>query len=119
MNFVSDDGIQHTIWTCSLEDQRFFEDEFEKIPNTYVCDGHHRAEAAYRVAKMRKEKALADGVAVTGEEGFNFFLSIVYPMNQLMILDYNRVLKSINDMTPQEFIDKLTPDFEVSPLPAG
>lgn len=51
INFLSDDGIQHTIWKCSKEESHFFETEFEKVPCLYVADGHHRCEAAYRVGK--------------------------------------------------------------------
>ena len=63
----------------------------------YVADGHHRTQAAYNVGKMKREKAIAAGLTVTGEEPFNFFMTILYPADNLFILDYNRVLKSLGD----------------------
>lgn len=82
---VTEDGIGHAIWKCSVEDSDFFEKEFSKIPYTYIADGHHRAAAAYNVGKMRREKAKELGQEITGEEPFNFFyghpLSLEFPEN--------------------------------------
>ncbi len=94
-----DDGVRHVLWKCSVEDSAFFQAEFETIPCTYVADGHHRTAAAYNVGKARKEKALASGHAVTGEESFNFFMALHYPADNLLIMDYNRVVKDLNGMT--------------------
>jgi uncharacterized protein (DUF1015 family) len=73
-----------------------------------VADGHHRTAAAYNVGKMRRDKAIKDNKIVTGSEDFNFFMSILYPAKQLKIMDYNRVLKTLNDLSTSEFLDKMT-----------
>ena len=57
----------------------FFEEEFKKVSRTYVADGHHRSAAAYNVGKMRKERAIKEGREITGDEDFNYFMSIIYP----------------------------------------
>jgi uncharacterized protein (DUF1015 family) len=72
-----------------------------------VADGHHRTAAAYNVGKILREKALRDNGSITGEEGFNYFMSLLYPANKLKIMDYNRVLRSLNGLSPNEFIEKL------------
>lgn len=68
---------------------------------------------------MRREAAIARGQEVTGEEPFNFFMTLFYPADNLLVLDYNRVLKSLNDMTTEEFMEALSEDFVVEPLPEG
>jgi uncharacterized protein (DUF1015 family) len=73
-----------------------------------VADGHHRTAAAYNVGKMRRDKAIKDNKIVTGSEDFNFFMSILYPAKQLKIMDYNRVLKTLNGLSTSEFLDKMT-----------
>jgi uncharacterized protein (DUF1015 family) len=72
---------------------------FGNLSHTYVADGHHRTAAAYNVGVLRKERAEKAGVKVTGEEPFNYFMSILYPSTQLNILDYNRVLNTLNDLS--------------------
>lgn len=72
-----------------------------------MADGHHRTAAAYNVGKMRRDKAIQDKKIVTGSEDFNFFMSILYPAKQLKIMDYNRVLKTLNGLSTNEFLDKL------------
>lgn len=81
--------------------------EFGSVPNTYVADGHHRSAAAYNVGKIRRERAMAAGKTVTGEEDFNFFMSIIYPDTHLRILEYNRVIRSLNDMSEESFMDRV------------
>lgn len=63
---------------------------------------------------MRRDKAIADGVQVTGEEGFNYFMTILYPEDNLMILDYNRVLKTLNGMSSEKFLSTLENSFNIS-----
>ena len=65
------------------ESNRFFEEEFKTISHTYVADGHHRSAAAYNVGKIRRDQAIKNGQKITGEEDFNFFMSILYPASQL------------------------------------
>lgn len=99
----TDVDVEHTLWRVPETDNSFFTNEFKKVPHSYVADGHHRSAASYNVGKMRRERALAAGQTVTGEEEFNYFMTIMYPDTHLRILEYNRVIKSLNDMSPTEF----------------
>ena len=65
---LTDDGIRHTLWLCTPADSDFLSGEFEKIPATYIADGHHRAASAFNVGKMRRDKAIAEGKEVKGDE---------------------------------------------------
>lgn len=96
------------MWLVNEKENSFFENEFSKVSCTYVADGHHRTAAAYNVGKMRRDKAIQDKKLVTGTEDFNFFMSILYPAKQLKIMDYNRVLKTLNGLSTNEFLDKLS-----------
>ena len=87
------------MWKLDAAENRFFEQEFKKVQKTYVADGHHRSAAAYNVGKMRKERALAAGKPISGNEDFNYFMSIIYPSDNLEILDYNRVIKNLNSLS--------------------
>lgn len=111
-DFTADDGIQHTIWIVSSDDvagqiTAVFEKE---IPCTYIADGHHRAASA---AKVRK--ALGDAATA----GADYFLTTLFPSNQLYIMDYNRVVKDLNGLTPASFLQSLEKDFTVEPFAAG
>ena len=107
------------LWKCTAEDSLFFVTQFESIQALYVADGHHRTAAAYNVGKMRRQKALDAGEEVTGEEPFNFFMTLFYPADNLLILDYNRVLKSLNEMSTADFMSALEEDFLIRPLADG
>ncbi len=111
--FVSDDGIKHVVWKISeSEDIKAIEDAFSKINEIYIADGHHRAASAVKVGLKRRE-ANPD---YTGEEEFNFFLSVLFPDEELMIMPYNRVVKDLNGKSKNEFIDIISKDFEVERL---
>jgi len=70
-----------------------------------VCDGHHRTQAAYNVGKMRRQRAIDAGIEVTGEEPFNFFMSLIYPADNLLVMEYNRLVKEIPEgMTNDMFL---------------
>jgi len=109
-DFVADDGIGHTVWI--IEDDAVSEsliEEFRKIDYLYVADGHHRSASAARVADRRKE-ANPDH---NGDEEYNFFLAVLFPDYQLQIMDYNRVLKSLNGHSREELFDTLKKYFMV------
>ena len=109
-DFVADDGIRHRFWV--VDDMHWIEQIvalFDEIPEVYVADGHHRTAAAALVGKERRE-ANADH---TGEEEYNFFLSVLFPDNQLKIFDYNRVVTDLNDHSEQEFLAKLEENFQI------
>jgi uncharacterized protein (DUF1015 family) len=113
------DETDHVLWLCSPEDSKFFSSEFEKIPATYIADGHHRAASAFNVGKMRRETAKSQGQELSGNEPFMFFMAIHYPETNLKIMDYNRVLKSLNGMSCDEFIGRVGEAYDVQPLEDG
>ena len=103
-DFVSEDGIGHTVWI--VEDEKISDkliEEFAAIDYLYVADGHHRSASASIVAGRRK----AENANHTGKEEYNFFLSVLFPDEQLYIMDYNRVLKTLNNHSKAEFMTKV------------
>lgn len=111
-DFVSMDGVEHRLWIVGEDDeiQRITE-AFSSIPAMYIADGHHRSAAA---ALVGAEKA-KNNPNHTGDEEYNFFMAVCFPDNQLTIIDYNRVVKDLNGLTPDEFIQKLEHHFVVEP----
>ena len=111
--FVSDDGISHSVWciTDSAANNRI-KDAFAGIDSIYIADGHHRCASAVKVCKKRR----AQYPEYTGEEEFNFFLSVLFADEELMIMDYNRVVKDLNGNTKEEFMDKVAEKFELSEI---
>ena len=110
-DFVAEDGFGHHFWVIrSADDNRKIEQLFsEKVPFTYVADGHHRTAAAALVGKEKREK----NPAHKGDEEYNYFLAVHFPANQLKILDYNRVIKDLNGLTPDELLARLEKNFVV------
>ena len=112
-DWVSEDGIRHQVWQVTdAESKRGIREAFAKMDAIYIADGHHRCASAVKVGLKRR----AEHPDYTGEEAFNFFLSVLFPEEELCILDYNRVLKDLNGMTAEELIGKLQEDFEVEKL---
>ena len=112
-DFVAEDGIRHTLYQVPLpEMDAAFTEAFREIPCTYIADGHHRAASAVRVAKMRR----AEHPDYTGEEEFNWFLSVIFPMSQLKIFDYNRVVKDLRGLTDAEFLEKVSESYVIERL---
>lgn len=109
-DFQAEDGIHHTIWRMEETDSRQIEEEFGRVPLIYIADGHHRAASASRARAELKAK----NPDHTGEEDYNFFLSVLFPANQLQILAYNRLVKDLNWRSAEEFINALSEQFEVS-----
>ena len=110
----TDVPVIHRLWKVNASENEFFEQEFKKVPRTYVADGHHRSAAAYNVGKMRKERAQQKGLRITGDEDFNYFMSIIYPSDNLnQIMDYNRVIKTFNGRftSSADFISALNLNF--------
>jgi uncharacterized protein (DUF1015 family) len=109
-DFTSPDGIQHLFWVVRNDDAiRRIEEDFMDIPKMYVADGHHRSAAASRVcAKMR-----AANPDHTGREEYNFFLSVIFPHNQMQILDYNRVVTDLNGLSTEAFLEQISRKFLV------
>ena len=110
-DFTREGDIRHRVWTISDEaDIEALVKEFAALDSTYIADGHHRAASAVRVSLMRRE-AHPD---FTGEEEYNFFLSVLFPADQLKIMDYNRVVKTLNGSKPDELLEKLEEKFEIN-----
>lgn len=111
-DFTASDGVQHTVWVMNDYSKvahitLLFKDE---VPCTYIADGHHRAASAAKVRTELKES----GMYVTGDEAFNSFITCIFPASQLEIMDYNRIVKDLNHMVPEEFIQALEKDFDIS-----
>ncbi len=107
-DFIADDGFGHHFWVIDNDDDiSRITDIFKDIPAFYVADGHHRTAAAARVgAELRSGNS-----GHTGEEEYNYFMAVAFPESQLKIIDYNRVVKDLNGMTPDGFLEKLSEDF--------
>lgn len=110
-DFVANDGFGHHFWVVEDDstNKRIEELFKEKVPYTYVADGHHRTAAAALVGKEKRE----NNPNHTGDEAYNYFMAVHFPDNQLQILDYNRVVKDLNGHSPQEFIEKLKDSFDI------
>ena len=109
-DFVSEDGIRHQVWKISDEAAvANIQKAFAGISSIYIADGHHRAASAVKVGFKRREA----NPGYTGQEEFNYFLSVLFPDEQLKILDYNRVIKDLNGYSEEEFISQLKKCFEV------
>ncbi len=110
-DFTSADGFGHKFWVIDdAETNARIEKLFaEKVPALYVADGHHRTAAAARVGIERKAK----NPAHKGDEDYNYFLAVIFPDDQLKIMDYNRVIKDLNGLTDKEFMGKLAQSFTI------
>jgi uncharacterized protein (DUF1015 family) len=110
--FVSEDGIGHTVW--AIDDKAVINgisEAFLTVDNLYIADGHHRNASAVKVGLKRREQF----PAFTGEEEFNYFLSVIFPDQQLLIMDYNRAVKDLNGYSPEEFLSNVLEKFDIEP----
>jgi uncharacterized protein (DUF1015 family) len=116
-DFVAEDGFGHHFWVIrDDETNRMIEKLFStKVPYTYVADGHHRTAAAALVGKEKRDA----NPNHTGTEEYNYFLAVHFPDNQLRIIDYNRVIRDLNGLSPAEFLSKLEKGFIVEEKGAG
>jgi uncharacterized protein (DUF1015 family) len=107
-DFTASDGIKHTVWVINRDDViNSITNLFAtKVPNTYIADGHHRAASAAKVSKQLPDS-----------EEAKFFLTTIFPESQLAILDYNRAVKDLNELTTEEFIGALQDDFMLTYSP--
>ena len=109
-DFLAPDGVKHEAW--AIQDSSLIQaiiKEFEKMPSTYVADGHHRTAAAALVGKEMRE---ADANP-TGEKAYDYFLAVHFPDNQLQIIDYNRLVKDLNGLSAEGFMLKIQESFDV------
>ena len=109
-DFTAEDGIIHRLWVIDdIGDVELIRREFEQVESIYIADGHHRCASAVRVSQMRRQSH----PEYTGKEQFNYFLSVLFPDDQLMIMDYNRVVKTLNGYKEVAFLDRIRQDFDV------
>lgn len=108
--FTTPDGISHSFWVMDDDkDIAAVTKIFERLPVLYIADGHHRSASAAAVARKRK----AANPHHTGQESYNFFLAVIFPSNQLYIMDYNRLVKDLNGLDKAQFLEKVHEKFEV------
>lgn len=109
-SFTSEDGIHHSVWLIDeLKDIETIYNSFSNLSDIYIADGHHRAASAVKVGVKRRE----NNPNHIGDEEYNYFLSVLFPHNQLKILPYNRVIKDLNGYTKEEFLQKLSDSFDI------
>ncbi len=109
-DFTSEDGISHIMWV--LDDEGLvneLEKLFEGVDYLYIADGHHRTASAVKVGLKRRE----ENPNYTGNEDFNFVMTVIFPDEELMIMDYNRVVKDLNGLNKEEFLAKVAEAFEI------
>lgn len=108
-DFNSSDGIKHTIWIVPEKYNSSIVEEFKKIDHLYISDGHHRAASAARARDVKKEQNKHH----TGNEEYNFFISVIFPAEQLNILPYNRAVTDLNNLSKEEFLNLISEKFNV------
>lgn len=115
-DFTSDDKVTHRVWIIDDEDSiRAVREGFKQVDSVYIADGHHRCASAVKVSQMRREQ----NPGYTGREEFNYFLSVLFPDDQLLIMDYNRVVKSLNGYSEEEFLKKTGEIFDIQEIGKG
>lgn len=110
-DFKSEDGVSHTVWI--IEDEgtvNKISELFKSVEYLYIADGHHRSASAVKVGHIKR----AENEDYTGDEEFNYFLSISYPDSELEVLDYNRTVKDLNGLSKEEFLNKVSENFIVT-----
>lgn len=111
-DFTAPDGVQHILWIIDDKDKinEIVSIFATKVPCTYIADGHHRAAASAKVSRKMQEA----NPHHTGQEPYNFFLSVLFPDEQLRIMDYNRLVKDLNGFTKEQILQKISQNFEVT-----
>ncbi len=103
-DFTSEDGITHRCWIIDdMMSMALIATAFEKMESIYIADGHHRAASAVKVGLKRRQ----ENPQFTGKEDFNYFLSVLFPDDELKIFDYNRIVKDLNGLAPEEFLEEI------------
>lgn len=112
-SFTSPDEVKHQVWVIEEEEKlQIIGEAFEKVNEIYIADGHHRAASAVKVGQKRRN----ENPWYTGTEEFNYFLSVLFPDNELKILSYNRGVKDLNGLSVEEFLAAVKEKFVVAPM---
>ncbi len=115
-DFITEDRIGHTLW--AITDQSIVKaltSLFDEIESLYIADGHHRSASAVKVGQKRRE----EHPNYKGDEEFNYFMAVIFPDTDLKIFDYNRVVKDLNGLSGEEFLQKVSEKFEIVPVENG
>lgn len=109
-DFVSKDNVKQTVWLINEDEPiKALIDNFKQVPNLYIADGHHRNASAVKVGLEKRKQ----NPNYTGKEEFNFYLSVLFPSQELKIMDYNRLVKDLNGYTKEQFLDKVKEKFDI------
>lgn len=115
-DFRTDDGVSHILWAIRDEDVvQQIQDEFSQVDALYIADGHHRSASSAKVGLKRREQ----NPDYTGEEEFNFFMSVLFSDKDLYIMDYNRVVKDLNGLSKEAFLEKVSEKFDIKEVPGN
>jgi uncharacterized protein (DUF1015 family) len=109
-DFTASDGVQHTVWIVPDNFNKIIIDEFARVNKLYIADGHHRAKSASRA----KEEMKKNNPDHNGDEEYNYFVSVIFPADQLHILPYNRVVFDLNGLSKDDFLNAVSEKFEVA-----
>jgi len=111
-DLTADDGVKHTIWIVADDnDINTLTETFDAMDCLYIADGHHRSASASRIAAKRNQ-----GESDTGNSSHDYFLSVIFPDNQMQILDYNRVITDLNGLSEEELLEKISSSFSVEKM---
>lgn len=115
-DFTAEDGVNHRIWHITDEHLiQTIQEKFKEIPATYIADGHHRTASAVKVGLKRRQKAASENP----EAPYNYFLSVLFPHDELYIMDYNRIITDMNGLTVETLLQALQTAFLVEQAPAS
>lgn len=115
-DFTAEDGVRHRVWKIERPDRiATLTGAFASLDCTYIADGHHRAASAVSVSRKRR----AEHPDYSGKEEFNYFLSVLFPDNELEIMDYNRVLRDLNGLTEEQVLNRLSEVFGIEKVQQG
>ncbi|RKX20800.1 MAG: DUF1015 domain-containing protein [Candidatus Zixiibacteriota bacterium] len=110
-DFTAEDNVHHSLWVIDNDDDiNKITSIFTEIDSIYIADGHHRSESASEVCKLMKE----ENANHTGEESYNFFLNVIFPADELRILPYNRIVKDLNGLSEDKFIEAIKKNFNIT-----
>ena len=111
VDFTGEDNIRHRVFSVFEEEMiEAIENEFQKVNKVYIADGHHRCASAAKVCLKRRQQDEKYDI----DAEYNYFLSVLFPQSELEILDYNRVIRDLNGLTEEEFLEKLQENFEIT-----